>query len=139
MRAELQARVARNADSVFHNGWRPACGWLLVYGVGAILIGLTIAFFHYMVTGDKYLLTTLNENLMNFILLLSIPGAVNGVTSWGKSYERGKAMEATAPEPTTTIVTPAPANSNVAPASSGGVDIGDIVGKTIKAVAGRRR
>jgi hypothetical protein len=82
MRAEL------DDDSFFKSAWRPATGWVMVYLImvtGTVMIGALV---QVMWSGeseawDKFILA-----LPSITLFLTLPAAVCGVTSFGRSWEK---------------------------------------------------
>jgi hypothetical protein len=127
MAAELAARSQDRNDSFLYSGWRPMAGHLLNMLTFLIGIALVYSMFKAVFTGDNATLSMLLNSLVGLSAFLAILGSVVGVTAWGRSYERGKALDATAE------VATSPAAAPPAP-----LDVASIVRQTIKQVTGKR-
>jgi len=97
MRQEL------GSDSLFKSGWRPMIGWLLCYLLfinGSVMVGALVFL---MVTGNSDAWDKFAIALPVVTLFLSLPAAVCGVTSFGRSWEKSAAFKAGAGSEVLTI------------------------------------
>lgn len=135
--ANLAAVIAGKSISVFQSGWRPFAGWLLNALVALIGLAIVYSMFKAIFLGDTKVLEIILASILSLTAFLAIPGSVVGVTAWGRSYEQGKALEASAPAANQGSTTVIQAQPN-APIAGPGLDPVSVAERMVRAATGKR-